>query len=104
VQRTLIRPPMGRIGPVTPEERQGVIEYSPHYGKYEQTLDRESAYEVLQNRTQSNGDGGGIFGDLFGGGGGNRMGMGEAIGKSFVRSAASAIGRTVVSAILGGKK
>jgi uncharacterized protein len=104
VQRTLIRPPMARIGPVTPEERQGVIEYSPHYGKYEQALDRESAYEALQKKGNTSA-GGSVFGDLFGGGGsGNRMGVGEAVAKSFVRSAASAIGRTVVSAILGGKK
>ena len=52
VQRTLIRPPSARIGPVTPEERKALIETSPVYGKYEETVDRESAYELLQKRTQ----------------------------------------------------
>ena len=37
VQRTLIRPPSARIGPVTPDERKAMIEASPIYGKYEET-------------------------------------------------------------------
>ncbi|MGE5510317.1 MAG: helicase HerA-like domain-containing protein [Bacteroidota bacterium] len=53
VQRTLIRPPSGRIGPVTPEERKSLIEKSPVYGKYEETQDRESAYEILQKKTEA---------------------------------------------------
>ncbi len=102
VQRTLIRPPMGRIGPVSPEERRGVIEYSPHFGKYEQTIDRESAYEALQSRGSSGAGGifGNIFGDLAGSsGGGNRMGMGEAFTKSLTRTVASSIGRAIVGSI-----
>jgi DNA helicase HerA-like ATPase len=102
VQRTLIRPPMGRIGPVSPEERQGVIEYSPHYGKYEQTIDRESAYEMLQKRATSGSDGG-LFGNILGGGEG-RMGAGEAFAKSLTRSVASSIGRAIVGSILGGRR
>ena len=51
VQRTLIRPPSARIGPVTPEERKATIEASPIYGKYEEAVDRELAYEMLQKRT-----------------------------------------------------
>jgi len=50
-QRTLIRPPSARIGPVTPEERKARVEASPIYGKYEETVDRDSAYEMLQKRT-----------------------------------------------------
>ena len=50
VQRTLIRPPSARIGPVTADERKAKIEASPVYGKYEETIDRESAYEMLQKR------------------------------------------------------
>ena len=52
VQRTLIRPPSARIGPVTPAERKATVEASPIYGKYEETVDRESAYEMLQKRTR----------------------------------------------------
>jgi DNA helicase HerA-like ATPase len=53
VARTMVRPPAGRIGPVTPEERKAVIARSPLRGKYDQTVDPESAYEVLQKRLQN---------------------------------------------------
>jgi DNA helicase HerA-like ATPase len=41
VQRTLIRPPASRIGPVTPEERQKRIAESPVAGQYDKTVDQE---------------------------------------------------------------
>ena len=47
VERTLVRPPAGRLGPATPEERAAIIAASPFKGKYDDTLDRESAYEIL---------------------------------------------------------
>ena len=50
VQRTLIRPPSARIGPDHAGGAQGLIEASPIYGKYEETVDRDSAYEMLQKR------------------------------------------------------
>ena len=50
VERALIAPPTARIGPVTPAERKAVIAKSPIRGKYDQTIDPESAYEVLQHR------------------------------------------------------
>jgi DNA helicase HerA-like ATPase len=53
VQRTLIRPPSGRIGPLTDAERRGLIEKSPFFGKYEDVVDRESAHEVLQKRSEA---------------------------------------------------
>jgi DNA helicase HerA-like ATPase len=49
-QRTMIRPPYARIGPLTAPERKAKIEASPTLGKYESTIDRESASEILQNR------------------------------------------------------
>jgi DNA helicase HerA-like ATPase len=52
VERALIAPPRARIGPVTAAERQAVIERSPVAGKYEQAIDRESAYEHLQGRVE----------------------------------------------------
>ncbi len=48
VGRTLIRPPSGRMGPITPEERKSLISNSPVFGQYEETVDRDSAYEKLQ--------------------------------------------------------
>jgi DNA helicase HerA-like ATPase len=50
VQRTLICPPAARLGPVTAAERKAVIGRSPIRGKYDQTIDPESAYEILQRR------------------------------------------------------
>jgi DNA helicase HerA-like ATPase len=50
VERTLIRPPSGRLGPITPEERAERIKSSPVYGQYDKTVDRESAYELLAAR------------------------------------------------------
>jgi hypothetical protein len=52
VERTLIRPPCSRIGPATPEERQAVMGRSPVAGRYDQPVDRESAYEVLHRRAE----------------------------------------------------
>jgi DNA helicase HerA-like ATPase len=53
VERAMIRPPSSRIGPATAEERKAVIAKSPIKGRYDQTIDRESAYEVLQKRVQT---------------------------------------------------
>ncbi|MFM8746826.1 MAG: helicase HerA-like domain-containing protein [Aestuariivirga sp.] len=52
VERTMIRPPSSRMGPITPEERQKLIRNSPVYGDYEQAEDRESAYEILTRRAE----------------------------------------------------
>lgn len=52
VERTLIRPPSGRMGPVSTEERAAILRASPLAGKYETVLDRESAYEVLSGQRQ----------------------------------------------------
>jgi len=48
----MVRPPSARLGPITPEERKAVTQKSPVKGKYDQVIDSESAYEVLQQRTQ----------------------------------------------------
>ena len=50
VERVMIRPPTGRIGPVTPEERKAIMNASPVKGKYDTTVDAESAYEIIQKR------------------------------------------------------
>jgi uncharacterized protein len=51
VQKTLVRPPNSRVGPITDAERKTVINASPVKGVYDETEDRESAYEILQKRT-----------------------------------------------------
>ncbi|VAW46502.1 Uncharacterized protein YjgR [hydrothermal vent metagenome] len=52
VQKTLIRPPESRIGPLTKEERQARIERSPLKGRYDESVDRNSAYEILKSRAE----------------------------------------------------
>jgi len=50
VERCFVAPPRGRIGPATDAERAATVRASPLAGKYEQTVDRDSAYEVLMGR------------------------------------------------------
>ena len=50
VERTLIRPPSSKLGPITPAERQALMSASPMAGKYDVTVDRESASEMLAAR------------------------------------------------------
>jgi len=53
VERTLIRPPESRMGPITPEERSTVIAGSPLNGRYDTTIDRDSAHEMLARRAEA---------------------------------------------------
>src|SRR6204780_1736956 len=55
VDRTMIRPPSARIGPVTPDERKAVIAKSPLKGKYDTTVDPNTAFEILQKRLAAGG-------------------------------------------------
>ena len=51
VQKTLIRPPMARLGPLTKDERRAMLDGDTvNREKYRETLDRESAYERLTDR------------------------------------------------------
>jgi len=50
VERAWILPPGSRIGPITPDERAALVKASALTGHYEQTVDRESAYEKLKAR------------------------------------------------------
>jgi DNA helicase HerA-like ATPase len=120
VERTLVRPPASRIGPVTAAERQKVIAGSPVAGQYDKTVDRESAFEMLRKKGnaaadaagqsgRSSGDGqsaggslwGEVGGILAGSGGGRRQSVAEAAVKSVVRSVGSSLGRALVRGILG---
>lgn len=52
VERAYVLPPQSQIGPVTPEERDSIIRQSFEYGKYEEIIDRVSAFETLQQMEQ----------------------------------------------------
>ena len=52
VERAFVLPPHSRIGPITPPERQDIIQGSLVFGHYEKAIDRESAYEMLKARAE----------------------------------------------------
>ncbi|WP_265499498.1 helicase HerA-like domain-containing protein [Paracoccus beibuensis] len=49
-QRTLIRPPFSQLGPIAPEARRDILNTSPLGLKYDKTVDRDSAHEILARR------------------------------------------------------
>lgn len=114
VEQTLICPPRCRIGAITPEERATVRARSPLGSKYDQLVNRESAYEILTRRTMtkesgapppqpaSDTDGGSnLISDLLWGSK-RRQGMVEVLAKQAVRTIGSQVGRQIVRGILGG--
>ncbi|KQZ00762.1 ATPase [Pseudolabrys sp. Root1462] len=52
VERAMIRPPSARLGVITPDERKTIIQASPIKGKYDNAVDSDSAYEMLQARAK----------------------------------------------------
>ncbi len=108
VERVMVRPPSARIGPVTPEERKAIMAASPVKGKYDTTIDSESAYEVLQKRiagtaaTAGASGGGGILGQL-GAIVGSIFGTGVSRGKlSTGQVIARNVARSVSNQVVGG--
>ena len=53
VERTLIRPPSSRMGPLNEEERQERLRSSVLAGVFDEPLDRESAYEILKQQAET---------------------------------------------------
>lgn len=53
VERAFVLPPQGQIGPITEDERKKLIEGSILYRYYGQTIERESASEILSGRLNS---------------------------------------------------
>jgi uncharacterized protein len=52
VERILICPPKSQIGPVSQQQRDEMLKRSPLHGRYEAEIDRESAYEMLKQKTK----------------------------------------------------
>ena len=125
VERAAIIAPDSRLGPLSPAERKAAIENSVIYGHYEEVVDRESAFEVLQGKAPAasaagNGNtngggaapaeagGGGLLGGLSellfgstGPRGGRHPGLAEQAARSAVRTVGSSIGREIVRGVLG---
>lgn len=53
VQRAMIYPPHSLIGTLTPLRRTDLIENSPFHYKYHQIIDKESAFEMLKNKIET---------------------------------------------------
>ncbi|MBN1299372.1 MAG: DUF853 family protein [Actinobacteria bacterium] len=53
VERAFVLPPASRLGTITAQERQSIIDNSILKNKYGATFDRESAYEILQKKIAS---------------------------------------------------
>jgi uncharacterized protein len=51
VQRVYVLPPASQVGPITPEQRQQLLSSSVLYSHYQHTEDRDSAYELLKQKT-----------------------------------------------------
>jgi DNA helicase HerA-like ATPase len=109
VQRTLIRPPQSRIGPIDQQERRELLSRSPLKNRYDEAIDRESAYELLKQRAEEQ-----VrlaeeqarqeereAAERRTSGGNNRQSIGEALAKSVARAVGSQIGRQIVRGILG---
>jgi DNA helicase HerA-like ATPase len=120
VQRTLIRPPAGRIGPLTPSERTQLVESSPLFGKYEDRSERHSASEILSQRAaeaeaaaaqaqqqrESEAQSWGKV--IFGRGPRGGMSVGEQVardvGRSVMRSVVTQVKNAVLKSIFGGRR
>jgi hypothetical protein len=101
----LLAPPRSRIGPLGDEERRARFDRSPIRGVYDESVDRESAYEMLAAReaelnrqretTASTARPGSAPRSS------RRQSVGEAFVKSMARSIGSSIGRQILRGILG---
>lgn len=119
-ERVFVLPPGSQIGPITPAQRQTLIQSSLVAGIYEKAVDRESAYELLKANITAHVDSpaaaagrsgqsqGGVMGMISelllgstGPRGAQRDGIAQMVVKSAVRTAGSAIGREIVRGVLG---
>lgn len=125
VERAMVIAPCSRMGPVTDDERNGLINHSALYGKYEDDLDRESAFEMLQKGVQAateaqssptakgkevavdDGILGGLKDILFGSTGprgGKRDGIVQSVAKSAARQVTNQIIRGMLGSLMGGRR
>jgi len=106
VEKIFIRPPSSRIGLLTTQERLEIIGRSPYQHRYDQPLDRESAYEVLKARAEKtetlqivNQENHHSHQPLSKGS--NRQTVAETLLKSVARSIGSQIGRQIIRGVMG---
>jgi DNA helicase HerA-like ATPase len=120
-ERAYVLPPASQLGPISPTQRQALMQGSLVAGVYEKIVDRESTHEILAARAQAAGaagtagapgaggaaDGGlmGSLNDLLFGStgprGGQRDGLAQTLAKSAVRTMGSTVGREIIRGVLG---
>jgi DNA helicase HerA-like ATPase len=118
VERSLVCPPRGQIGPITPEQRAALMKTSLVAGVYENAVDRESAFEILKGRAGQapaagtpapQGQEQPWYSNLPSldslGLGGSKGGRGDSLATAMAKSAArtigSSVGREIVRGVLG---
>lgn len=102
VERVFILTPRSRIGTITNEERAQTIQSSPLVGRYEQEIDRESAFEQISKQKESVTKAAAtpeknVLNELLFGSTGPRGGKKEGL----VQKAATSMGRELVRGLLG---
>ncbi|MDR7378323.1 DNA helicase HerA-like ATPase [Rhodoferax ferrireducens] len=130
-ERVFVLPPGSQLGPISPEQRKVLLQSSLVAGVYEKLVDRESAAEKLQGRTQatvanasnnapagnlpgqaapaSGGALGGVMGGLndilfgtTGPRGAKHDGLAQTMMKSAVRTMGTKVGQEILRGVLGG--
>ncbi len=105
VERVKVAPPGSRIGPITPAERRALLADSLVKGIYDQALDRESAYEILQGRAVAASRAEETARESSPAPaarrGSSRQGPLEAFATSALRSIGSQLGRSLIRGLLG---
>ena len=107
VERIFIRPPESQIGPVTTQQRDEMISRSPFKGRYEQEIDRESAYELLKKKTERQAEAEVEESQIkqkktkAPTRASSRQSAGEALLTSAARAVGSTVGRQIIRGIMG---
>ena len=107
VKRTMIKPPISRIGPAKKAEHDAVVAESPVTGVYDEAQDRESAFEILSKRAASQAKAAEKAKPKRSRTHtapkrrSNRQSVGEAFIKSMARSLGSRAGRSLIRGVMG---
>jgi uncharacterized protein len=130
VKRVKIVPPRSQLGAITADQRKEIVASSTVVGRYEATIDRESAYEKLKARAEekvqtasappvavgapaAEGAGPSSLDEALGRAtrpfeqtmrsrGGRRDSLASSLAESLMRAASSQIGRQIARGLLGG--
>jgi uncharacterized protein len=103
VARTKIRPPLSRIGPITPDERRMIMAASPVAAMYANPVNRESAFEMLKAKAQATAAAAPApaVKPIPAPRASTRQTPAEAMLNSMVRAAGSQIGRALIRGMMG---